>query len=127
MSDENPKQLDNPLWETVAMAGSFVMLWAWMLARMAATQRAAQSRVADPSTAYFLSPLWTVVQIAAVAILLVILVRRVKRARKAMQELTIGFGPPTFGGGPQKPIVARLAQAAPSATVDSEAAHISDD
>jgi hypothetical protein len=100
MSDQTSKTYDNPLWETVAMAGSFVMLWAWMLARMAAAQKAAQSRVADPSSVYYLSPLWTVVQIAAIAILLVIFVRRLKRARQAMQEMNSSSGRPMFGPGP---------------------------
>lgn len=70
-----PKR-EHPLWETIVMAGSFVLLWAWFLAR--------QVSLRAPGTKMW--PGWTVLQVAAVVVLVVVLVRRMARVRRALRE-----------------------------------------
>lgn len=74
--DENKTRRDHPLWETVVMALSFVLLWAWFLARQATLQTPGAK----------LWPGWTALQIAAVIVLVVVLVRRMARVRRALRE-----------------------------------------
>ncbi len=70
-----PKR-EHPLWETIVMALSFVLLWAWFLARQAALRA--------PSTTMW--PGWTALQIAAVVVLVIVMVRRMSRVRRALRE-----------------------------------------
>src|SRR4051812_17836675 len=79
-----PEQRANPWWETAAMIISFGLLWAYLLARQAAMQAAAKSGAASPRVE--LSPLWTIAQFAAIAILVAVLIRRMRRASNAMRE-----------------------------------------
>ncbi|HEX8234620.1 MAG TPA: hypothetical protein VF600_01570 [Abditibacteriaceae bacterium] len=71
-----PKQ-NYPLWETIVMAASFALLWAWFLARQSATR-----------TGTDLWPGWTALQFLALAALVLVLVRRMIRVRDAMRENT---------------------------------------
>lgn len=91
-----PEPRSTPWWETAAMIASFVLLWAYMLARQSALMAAARSGAASPRLE--ISPLWNVAQYVAIATLVFILMRRVKRARDAVREATQirpGF-PPGF-------------------------------
>jgi hypothetical protein len=71
----NEPKRNHPLWETVVMAASFAMLWAWFLARQSASR-----------TGTDLWPGWTALQLIALAALVVVLVRRMIRVRNAMRE-----------------------------------------
>lgn len=84
----------HPLWETFAMIGSFALLWAWFIARQMAIKAAAAQGIAARQVS--ISPLWTIAQIVALALLVVIFVRRMRRTRKAMQELSLPPMPPGF-------------------------------
>jgi hypothetical protein len=64
----------HPLWETVVMVGSFVLLWVWFLARQAALRNGG-----------VMWPGWTVLQIVALVALVVVTVRRVARVRRALR------------------------------------------
>ncbi len=75
-NDKNKPKRDHPLWETVVMAGSFVLLWAWFIAR--------QMALRTPGTKMW--PGWTVLQIAAVVVLVIVMVRRMARVRRALRE-----------------------------------------
>ncbi len=65
-----------PIWETAVMAGSFVLLWAWFLARQAALRA--------PTTTMW--PGWTALQILAIVALVIVMVRRMARVRRALRE-----------------------------------------
>lgn len=71
----NEPKRNHPLWETVVMAASFAMLWAWFLARQSASR-----------TETDLWPGWTALQLIALAALVLVLVRRMIRVRDAMRE-----------------------------------------
>ena len=68
----NKRKRANPLWETIVLVGSFVLLWAWFIASQSA--RAAQ----EP-----LSPIWQVVLGIALLVLVVITGRRLSRVKRA--------------------------------------------
>ena len=72
---DKPKR-EHPLWETVVMALSFVLLWAWFLARQAALRA--------PTTTMW--PGWTALQILAIVALVIVMVRRMARVRRALRE-----------------------------------------
>ena len=63
-----------PIWETVVMCGSFVLLWGWFLAQKAA------EHAHKP-----LPMLWNAALLLALATLIVITVRRVKRVQRALR------------------------------------------
>jgi hypothetical protein len=102
MNSEEPRdERVGPWWETAAMIGAFALLWAFLLARNASLQVAAQSGAAAPRPQ--LSPLWTIAQYAAIAVLVLVLVRRVKRTRDAMRQVSqikpgLPFGVPSSFG-----------------------------
>ena len=68
----NKPKRANPLWETIVLFASFVLLWVWFLASQNA--RAAQ----EP-----LSPIWQVVLGAALLVLVVVTARRISRVKRA--------------------------------------------
>jgi hypothetical protein len=72
-SDANPPR--TPLWETLAMAGAFVLLWVWF-----ASHRAAQKANAE------LGVEWTVALLTALAVMAFITIRRVGRFKRALLE-----------------------------------------
>ncbi|HEX8550426.1 MAG TPA: hypothetical protein VF681_02605 [Abditibacteriaceae bacterium] len=91
----NPEEKQvNPLWETLAMIGAFALLWVWFLVRQSAIQKAAQQGIA--ASQVHTSPLWTLAQIAAAAILFIVFLRRLQRARAAMREAATPRFPPGF-------------------------------
>ena len=90
LEEKNP----HPLWETLAMIGAFALVWAWFFARQSAIKAAAAQGIGAAQVS--ISPLWTLAQIAAVAVLILIFVRRMRRARAAMQELSLPRMPPGF-------------------------------
>ena len=71
----NPSKGRQPLWETAVMAGSFILLWAWFLAR--------QSSLRTPEGRLW--PGWHVALGIALIALIVITVRRVQRLRRALR------------------------------------------
>ncbi len=64
-----------PLWETIVMAGSFFLLWAWFGAHQAA-QKAHQNIALG----------WHLVLGASLIALVIIMVRRMKRVKIALDE-----------------------------------------
>lgn len=101
MNLDESKERATPWWETAAMVVSFGLLWAYLIARQVALKAAAQSGAAHPQI--HLSPLWTVAQVAAIAVLLFVLVRRMQRAATAMRAasqiqpgMPPGFKPTKF-------------------------------
>ena len=70
----NKPNRDYPLWETLVMVASFVMLWAWLIARQSARTSGGQ-----------LWPGWTVLQVMALIALVVITVRRLARVRRSLR------------------------------------------
>ncbi len=72
----NQPKRNNPFWETIVMAASFAMLWAWFWARHTASR--------TPGATMW--PGWTVLQIIALAALVFVLVRRMIRVRDSMHE-----------------------------------------
>ena len=73
--EPKPKR-EHPLWETIVMAVSFALLWAWFLARQSVSSTRNQT----------LWPGWTALQILALLALVFITVRRMKRLREALRE-----------------------------------------
>jgi hypothetical protein len=69
----NKPKRANPLWETVVLFTSFVLLWAWFLANQAAR------RTPDGEVSW----LWQIVLGVALLVLIVVTVRRVTRVRRA--------------------------------------------
>ena len=84
-----------PLWETLVLIGSFVLLWGWFLAQKSA------DRANVP-----LPMLWHLALVLALAALVVVTVRRVKRLGRALRgEDDEGQIPPMypmFGDPPNK-------------------------
>ena len=74
ISMNNPES-STPWWETAIMAGSFVLIWVWYLARQAAYR--------SPNGSF--SILWQVPLIVALVALIVVTVRRVKRVQRALR------------------------------------------
>lgn len=79
-----PENAKHPWWETLILVVSFVLLWLWMLGRYSA-----RLPVSAP-----VGPLWTAIQVAALAALVWVFLRRlnrVKRALKQTMEKDFGF------------------------------------
>lgn len=72
----NKPKPDNPWWETAILAGSFLVVWAWFLARQIA-QRAPGGQ---------LNVIWQVPLIIALAALVVVTVRRLQRVKQAFRD-----------------------------------------
>jgi len=70
----NERKNSSPLWETIVMAGSFILIWAWFLSRQSAQR-----------TGSTLWPGWTALLWLSVALLAVIMVRRILRVRRALR------------------------------------------
>jgi len=70
----NERKNGSPLWETLVMAGSFILIWAWFLARQSA-QRSGSA----------LWPGWVVLLWVTVALLAIIMIRRIMRVRRALR------------------------------------------
>jgi membrane protein implicated in regulation of membrane protease activity len=91
----------NPLWETLVMIGSFLLLWAWFLARSAA------QRANAPLQLY-----WQGALVVALLALVYVTVRRIRRVQRALRgedeqgnvtPMYPMFGtPPKFGDPPDK-------------------------
>lgn len=64
-----------PLWETLAMAGAFVLLWFWFAAHKAAQNSATN-----------LSPWWTAALLLALGAMAFITMRRARRFKRALEE-----------------------------------------
>jgi type VI protein secretion system component VasK len=64
-----------PKWETAILVGSFVLVWAWFIAR----QRALGAEEA-------LAPGWNIALLVAVALLVWVFVRRLTRVVRALRE-----------------------------------------
>jgi len=62
----------NPVWETVVMFASFVLLWVWFLANQSARQTPGGG----------LSPLWQVGLAVVLLVLVAITVRRMNRVKR---------------------------------------------
>jgi membrane protein YdbS with pleckstrin-like domain len=73
-SDSAPER--PPLWETLAMAASFVLLWAWFI-----NYRAAQNAKVD------LASVWQGALLLALGVMLLITVRRVLRFKHALEQV----------------------------------------
>jgi len=71
----NEPKHNHPLWETLVMIGSFLMLWVWFLAHSAAQRTPGK----------YLHPLWQTPLVVAVIVLIVILVRRARRLQRALR------------------------------------------
>jgi hypothetical protein len=84
-----------PLWETLVMVGSFVLLWAWFLA----FKSAERSNVPLPI-------LWHVALLVALGALVLVTVRRVQRLGRALrgedEDGTMAPMYPMFGDPPNK-------------------------
>jgi len=72
----------HPLWETLVMIGSFILLWAWLLQRV--STRLPQSASVGTT--------WTVIQLLSITALIWVFVRRMSRVRRAMKEVEKTFG-----------------------------------
>jgi hypothetical protein len=79
-------QHTQPLWETIVMIVSFVLLWVWFLVR--------QSVHKTPGAE--MSPLWTVLLVAVAVTLLVIMFRRFRRVKRALE------GKDPYGDGDER-------------------------
>ena len=70
----NEPKRSSPLWETLTMCASFILIWAWFLAHQA-SQR----------TGTALWPGWGALLWLSVALLVIIMVRRILRVRRALR------------------------------------------
>jgi hypothetical protein len=78
----------NPIWETVVMACSFGLLWAWFWVR--------QNVMRTPGAA--MPNEWNLLLGAALLALVVIMIRRLKRVKRAFEEQE--KNPAMLGGVP---------------------------
>ena len=110
---EKASKRDNPLWETIVMALSFVALWGWFLAR----QAAGRSPGGLPQNPIWIG--WNVLLGLALLALCGVLIRRMSRLKRALRDpknrpgsgFPPGFPPinggPKTNGGPKPPTKSR--------------------
>ncbi len=86
-SQDEPRKA-TPFWETLVIAGSFLLLWAWWLARQAALR-------ANESPSWW----WQAILVLSLLALLFVMVRRMQRVVRALrgqgeEELSPPHGKP---------------------------------
>ena len=73
---QQAKAQTTPRWETWTMAGSFVVLWVWFIARQLAYRN---------NDAF--SPLWQIPLFISLGLLIWIFIRRMRRTLSALKEV----------------------------------------